>query len=221
MGRPDLMKLAKIFNDKCQGNWAFTGSVALQIHGYFRQIETAKNRKPVDVDIMTTEDGKNNLCHTATASGEDKRAGPCRGNPFNFKDDGVKVDVLTAPGKKSAVANKLGQVEWIEGVPVLSLTALKESKEMALDSAENEAETKKAQSDIALLDLLLENPAPTHTSTASLAPTKSTMKDTPPKLSAPANPPLRRMPPQAMSMNSYYTVTKSTTRGIKRTLFDD
>ncbi|NDP60100.1 MAG: hypothetical protein GZ090_12180 [Oxalobacteraceae bacterium] len=221
MGRHDLMELAKLFNDQCQGHWAFTGSVALQMHGYDRQVEEAKNRMPADVDMMTTENGKNNLCHTATASGDDNHAGPCRGNPFHFEGDGVKVDVLTAPRNKSAVASKLGQIAWIEGVPVLSLTALRESKEIALDSAANNAETRKAQSDIALIDLLLEKPALTHTSTALLASTSPATTDTPRKFRTPANPPLGRKPPQATSMNSYYPVTKSAARGTKRTLFDD
>ncbi|GAA4021062.1 hypothetical protein GCM10022212_17400 [Actimicrobium antarcticum] len=140
MRRPDLDDFMAWINAKipihdarfnrAPSNWAFTGSVAMQIHGHALDCQIAKNRKPHDVDIVTSEfpalEEERRTPHEKITEITDGTA------TFNF-DHKFDVDVINCRGKNKRSFGTLQQdIQVIHGVPVMSLAALLISKQALL-----------------------------------------------------------------------------------------
>ena len=131
--RPDLYALATQLDDHLgPGNWAFTGSVALQIHGM--ALRQGPGRQPGDADVeidqfkydcftrevkrMPSDNGvKNALQSSFNAAGVQEE---------HYMFDGVlKVDLQSLRPSKIKTVRR----EVVSGIPVLTLGVLKSLKE--------------------------------------------------------------------------------------------
>ena len=134
LNRPDLTSLTTQLNDKLGDRWAYTGSVALQLHSMDRI--GMPGRDPVDVDFEVNcqsydllRDGlRSNPPGSAMTVAVDPAG---KRLEYYFFNNNLKVDLLNArptdvarPDRRTAIC----------GVPVLTLDVLKARKEDDLDS---------------------------------------------------------------------------------------
>lgn len=148
MGRPDLVEFMSWINlkiplthapgDHAPSNWAFTGSVAILIHGHALNCELAKNRQSNDVDVITSEFDRLN----DELSKPDEKCGhkgDRTADTFNFNGK-FDVDVINCKNdKKQSFGILQKDVQVIHGVPVLSQRALLASKRAVLPGVESPA----------------------------------------------------------------------------------
>lgn len=127
-----------------EGEWAFTGSVAVWLHGYYlKGIET---RTPFDIDVLITNDSFFTLaqhvyreCEKVTKRGAE-RVFPqehnkiyktiCPAQMFGTNIN-IGVDVLKSPYFGRLPRN----IVVYDGMPVLSLPQLETIKQIALEDA--------------------------------------------------------------------------------------
>lgn len=146
LGRPDLYALTTQLDAQLGvGNWAFTGSVALQIHGM--DLTQEKGRTPGDADVEINEykydSFTTNVRETPSAKGVPNalqssfNAAGVREEHYMFGGD-LKVDFLPL----SLRLQQSGRRETVSGIPVLTLDVLKARKEKYGDKATVEEDLK-------------------------------------------------------------------------------
>ncbi|WP_344762696.1 hypothetical protein [Actimicrobium antarcticum] len=135
MGRSDLADLADLFAAETQ-QWAFIGSVAMQIHGHDLNSETAKNWQPGDADVLTNENGLLSICEKPVASANPDEPAKSRGTTFKFTET-LNVDVVAASRTDNRFRGLETDTVYIKSTPVLSIAALIRLKESALRFAQS------------------------------------------------------------------------------------
>ena len=138
LNRPELYALTTQLDEQVGvGNWSFTGSVALQLHGMNQN--QGPGRLPDDADVEIDENKFNIF------TGEVKRIVSANGveNALQRKCDAkgrvehhtfdveLKVDLISLKPRQ----NKPGRRQLVSGIPVHSLTVLKSNKKNADDKA--------------------------------------------------------------------------------------
>lgn len=140
MNRPDLVDFMSWINEKipiwdaninkAPSNWAFTGSVAIQIHGHALDCQIAKDRQPADVDVITMEF---DLLDNARRTPDNRMTEHPEGKLTINVGTNASVDIINGRGKnRQPFGNLQKDMQMIHGVPVMSLAALLESKRFLL-----------------------------------------------------------------------------------------
>ncbi len=129
-----MPELADSFARSFGPRWAVTGSVALRLHAFrLGRADLVKKRPVTDADVVFRGDPRSQLPYALSAAGrspivsysaQDANAP----TSFNFAP-GIRVDVMPE------VADRWGPVKSavnIEGIPVLPLKMLENSKRLAV-----------------------------------------------------------------------------------------
>ena len=130
MNRPDLVRFEVLLARIGVEQFAYAGSLALQIHGHFLDCTNAKERQPQDIDIVVDEAGVNMLKERWRAGDPDVSPTTLGdvttlGDFKNFMFEKTKVDVINSNFRR---AHHRKDVLIIDGVRVLSIEALKRTK---------------------------------------------------------------------------------------------
>lgn len=137
MNRPDLAPLMFFLMKEFAGNWAVSGSVALQMHAIHQDALNAMTRMPADVDIVMPSqkvDSLQEILRKNNYASQIERS-PFSDNPSTIRFNDLKVDVLRAG--RGNFGNLVNTVH-IGGLPILSLKQLIASKQAALRVAQEE-----------------------------------------------------------------------------------
>lgn len=178
------LKLEKLLNTP----WAYTGSIAMKMHAN-RQSVPSRNAKNINVVVI---DPKMTSSFLASSGKWMYTNGP----PMNSKANHVRMHRLSN-GKNlnifrfgGRLANGTNKIQFINGVPVMSLSSLRNKKLVTLI---NHPKNNKTQSNIIILNKLIEKNTP---------PPKRKNTPSPPKRNVTPSPPKRRSPPNNFSTPS-------------------
>ena len=147
-----LSKLTAYFSREASSSWAFTGSVALNLHA--AQLTKRTVRNCADADIQIDSNSYDNFVDKIRARGsQEPIIPPAMGSgDTHYQFDGMDVDLVRGELGKDPVWTAR---DTIEGIPVLSLKALKAHK-IAAARGPHEEGIEKARKDLVEIEKLID-----------------------------------------------------------------
>jgi hypothetical protein len=165
-----LSKMTAYFSREACSSWAFTGSVALNLHAAKINQKTARDY--ADADIQLDPASYDTLVDKCRARGSREPIVPPapRSGDTHYRFDGMDVDLVKGELGKAPVWTER---ELIDGIPVLSLEALKAHKTAAARGPHVEG-IEKARRDLVTINELIEEAAKRVTAGAQPRPPERT-----------------------------------------------
>ena len=153
LGSPTLAQLVVHLHRELPSAWAFTGSVAMNIHA--AHIDGCKIRDFQDADIQIDDTAFASFERKQVTAGSDAlftRPPRDDSGDFHYGFNGMPIDFVK---DKRGTLPALSERQMIAGIPVLSLAALKQRKEADCNHGLDEARAAKARRDVPLLQALI------------------------------------------------------------------
>ncbi|MBC7512965.1 MAG: hypothetical protein H7234_00835 [Herminiimonas sp.] len=151
---PALAPLVVYLHRELPSAWAFTGSVAMNIHAAHLDGRKVRDFQDADVQIDDTAfdsfERKQMHAHGDSLFTRPLADGSC---DAHYRFNGMPIDFVR---NKRGTPPGLSEQETIADIPVLSLAALKRRKKMDRDQCLDTARAAKAKNDVVLLDALIE-----------------------------------------------------------------
>ena len=152
---PVLAQLVVYLQRELPSAWAFTGSVAMNIHA--ADLDGRKIRDFADADVQIDENpfAAFERAQANPSSGgllTPPTPGGIVGGNMHYHFNGLAVDLVK---NKRTTAPGLSEQETVAGIPVLSLAALRRRKAQECHLGIDPARAAKARRDVVLLDELI------------------------------------------------------------------